>query len=104
LGNAELGPSVVAGGGHRVSVVEVGRLVVRRFGRRRRVRGVAVAERQSAETLSPEAFRRIVEERVRDRFDMSLTEFADAFRAGKLDGDPAAYDLAVVSGASTRRY
>jgi hypothetical protein len=54
-------------------------------------------------TVTPEEFRRIVEERVRDRFHMSLLEFAEAFRAGKLGEDPAALDLAVVSGASARR-
>jgi hypothetical protein len=52
--------------------------------------------------LAPDAFRRIVESRIRARFDMSLTEFAEAFRAGKLDDDPAAYELAVISGASDR--
>jgi hypothetical protein len=84
-------------------MVEVMRLVVGRFSRRRHAEEVAeVAEPQSGGTLTPEEFRRIVEQRIRDRFDMSLTEFAAAFRAGKLDDDPAAYDLAVVSGASAR--
>lgn len=53
--------------------------------------------------LSADAFRRLVEDRIRVRFNMSLNEFAEAFRAGKLDDDPAAYELAVISGASSWR-
>jgi hypothetical protein len=52
--------------------------------------------------LSRDAYRRVVENRVRERFGMSLTEFAEAFRAGKLADDPSASELAVVSGASPR--
>jgi hypothetical protein len=63
-------------------------------------RGPAAFE---SHVLAPDAFRRLVEDRVRARFDMSLVEFAEAFRAGRLDDDPAAYELAVISGASSRR-
>jgi hypothetical protein len=52
--------------------------------------------------LAADAFRRLIEDRVRARFDMSLTEFTVAFRAGQFDQDPGAYELAVISGASTR--
>ncbi len=72
-----------------------------RFLRRRREERVMEVE-ANPRVLTPEAFRRIVEERIRVRFNMSLTEFADAFRAGKLEDDAAAYELAVVSGASAR--
>jgi hypothetical protein len=78
-------------------MVQVKKKAAGRFLRRNR------REALESHVLAPEAFRRMVEGRVRARFDMSLTEFAEAFRAGKLDDDPAAYELAVVSGASSRR-
>lgn len=68
---------------------------------RRLRRGTVSVDPQAR--LGPDRFREIVEARVRARFDMTLSEFADAFRSGRLDDDPAAYELAVVSGASARR-
>lgn len=68
----------------------------------RRLRGRTVTIEKNGATSS-ERFREIVEARVRARFDMTLPEFAEAFRSGRLDDDPAAYELAVVSGASARR-
>ena len=68
-----------------------------------RLLGRRVAAAQEPHVLAPEAFRKLVEARIETRFGMSLHEFADAFRAGKLDDDPAAYELAVISGASSRR-
>jgi hypothetical protein len=50
--------------------------------------------------LNAVEFRDLVEERVRRLFGMTLDEFAKAFRAGKFDGDPAAYSLAVIAGAT----
>jgi hypothetical protein len=74
---------------------------------RRTVVGRLLGQRRpvvmESHVLAPDAFRHLVEDRIRARFDMSLTEFAAAFRAGKLDDDPAAYELAVISGASSRR-
>lgn len=58
----------------------------------------------ASHVLAPEAFRRLLETRIRARYDMSLSEFAEAFHEGKLDDDPAAYELAVISGASSRRH
>lgn len=82
-------------------MIETRRAAVGRFLRRRRKEGVMEFETES-HVLASDAFRRIVEDRIRARFNMSLMEFAEAFRAGKLDDDPAAYELAVVSGASAR--
>ena len=72
-----------------------------RYSRRQKERGMKKAAQPWV--LAPDAFRRLIEERVQARFDMSLAEFAEAFRAGKLEDDPAAYELAVASGASSRR-
>lgn len=69
---------------------------------RRRSEGGAV-ERGMRWVLAPDAFRRLLEARTQALFGMTLTEFAEAFRAGKLDDDPAAIELAVASGASSRR-
>lgn len=74
-----------------------------RFKWRRHKEGTSVEAAPQPGTVAPEEFRRIVEDRIRGRFGMSLTEFVAAFRSGKLDDDPAAYELAVVSGASSRR-
>jgi hypothetical protein len=52
--------------------------------------------------LSREAYRRVVEDRVKARFGMSLPEFVEAFQAGRFQDDPTATELAVVSGASPR--
>ena len=83
-------------------MLEARRRTVRNFRRLRRKDGAMEPTRKSY-VLSRDAYRRVVEERVRDRYDMSLTEFADAFRSGKLADDPAAYDLAVVSGVPPKR-
>jgi hypothetical protein len=88
--------------GEGTGTLEARRWIVGYFLIRRR-EGGAVETESRQWVLAPEAFRRLLEERVGARFGMSLTEFADAFRAGKLDDDPAAYELAVASGASARR-
>jgi hypothetical protein len=52
--------------------------------------------------LTRSEFRELVIQRVREKFGMSLEEFLRAFRAGELDTDSAAYDLALlVGGANT---
>lgn len=56
-----------------------------------------------ARILDRNEFRELVEGRIRERFAMTLTEFAEAFRSGALDEDPAALDLALISGASSQR-
>jgi hypothetical protein len=63
-------------------------------------RGKAPAEQH---VLNEAAFRRLIEGRIRARYNMSLGEFAEAFREGVFDDDPGAFELAVVSGASARR-
>ena len=73
-------------------------------GRRREEHGMETVDaRVRPGALAPEAFRRVLEQRVEARFGMSLTEFAEAFRTGRLDDDPVAFELAVASGASSRR-
>jgi len=52
--------------------------------------------------LSREEFRRLVAARVQDQFGMTLEQFAEAFRSGSLDSDPAAYDLALLVGGGRR--
>ena len=69
----------------------------------RQVREESMEARSRPGVLAPEVFRAVLEDRARARFDMSLVEFADAFRAGRLDDDPVAFELAVASGASSRR-
>jgi hypothetical protein len=60
-------------------------------------------EARKSWVLSRDAYRRVIEERVQDRFGMSLADFAEAFEEGKLADDPAAYELAVVSGVAAKR-
>lgn len=81
-------------------MLDTRRTVVGRYWKRRL--GGRMETRRQSWVLAPDAFRRMIEDRIRDRFGMTLPEFAEAFRAGKLDDDPAAYDLAVSSGASAR--
>jgi hypothetical protein len=52
--------------------------------------------------LARDAYGRVLEERAQERFGMSLGDFAGAFKAGQFADDPAAYELAVASGASKR--
>jgi hypothetical protein len=49
--------------------------------------------------VSAEVFRALLEERTRRYFDMSLDEFIEAFRAGRLDDSPTALDIALLIGA-----
>jgi hypothetical protein len=53
------------------------------------------------QALGAKEFRDLVEERVQRTFGMTLEDFAKAFKAGKLDGDPAAYSLAVIAGVTS---
>jgi hypothetical protein len=82
-------------------MVETLRLAVRYFTRvHQKERSVETTRRPGV--LSRDAYRRIIEKRAHDKFGMSLTEFAEAFQAGELSDDPAAIELAVVSGVAKR--
>jgi len=52
--------------------------------------------------LQDDEFRKLVADRVRRFFGMTLDEFARAFRAGELDGRPIACDLALLVGVKGR--
>ncbi len=52
--------------------------------------------------LGSEEFRRVVEDRIRRRFGMSIDEFAAALRDGKLPDTPEVADLAILVGAGSR--
>jgi hypothetical protein len=52
--------------------------------------------------MNREEFRILIERRIRERYDLSLDEFAEDFRAGKFGDDLAALDLAVIAGATSR--
>lgn len=69
----------------------------------RRTKEESTEARDRPGVLAPEVFRSLLEAQVQARFGMSLAEFAAAFRAGRLDDDPGAYEFAVASGASSRR-
>lgn len=51
--------------------------------------------------LSADEFRRLAEERVRSRLGMSIEQFMEEFRAGRLDDNPAAFDLIILLGADS---
>jgi hypothetical protein len=51
--------------------------------------------------LDAEEFRSLAEDRIRRRFNMSIEEFVEEFRAGRLDDYPAAFDLIVLLGADS---
>lgn len=55
-----------------------------------------------SEPLSTKEFERLVEKRTRYYFNMSVPEFRAALRAGKLDENLAATDIALLLGESPR--
>ena len=57
---------------------------------------------QDGEPLSEKEFRRLVEQRTRHYFDMSVPEFRAALRDGKLDENLAASEIALLLGESPR--
>jgi hypothetical protein len=61
----------------------------------------AAPERQPEE-LGPEEFRRIVADRIRRRFGMTIDEFVAALRVGELPDTPEVTDLAILVGAGSR--
>lgn len=61
----------------------------------------AIPEREPQE-LGPEEFRRLVEDRIRRRFGMTLDEFVSALRSGELPDTPEVADLAILVGAGSR--
>ena len=59
-------------------------------------------KRASAEPLSEREYWRLVEERTRRYFNMSVSEFRVALHEGRLDQDLAASDIALLLGEGTR--
>jgi hypothetical protein len=57
---------------------------------------------QEGEPLSRREFERLVEKRTRYYFGMSVAEFRDALRMGKLDQNLAATDIALLLGERPR--
>jgi len=60
------------------------------------------ADAASDRVLTEEESRRLLEERTRRYFGMSLDEFISAYEAGALAGIPAATEIAMLAGARPR--
>ena len=61
-----------------------------------------VAPEREPQELGPEEFRRVVEDRIRRRFGMTIDEFVAALRDGELPDTPEVADLAILVGAGSR--
>jgi hypothetical protein len=59
----------------------------------------AAPEIVEPEELNAEEFRTLIERRIRQHFRMSLKEFVEAVKAGKLGDHPAATQFAMLVGA-----
>lgn len=71
-----------------------------RYPPQRRLARVRKAKQEPVGVEGQERFRRLVEDRCRHEFRMSLDEFLREFRAGRFNDRPAAFDLALLVGGA----